>query len=288
MARYIRYTEDKICQLEKEGRGKGEQEEYIPWIKVGEISSEGRSHRIAGLIVNRTYHFLSDLEMYYYYSVSWENDITDIREQYPLNRADTLRIAEKLAYEHPKYTDTKVMTVMTTDLLLTVRTDAGQKLVACAVKPSSKITRTEENRRTLEKLCIEKEYWYERSVKWNLVTEESIDIKRAKNIMFLLGKWNNPLQHKISHENTTILTNRLIDEISKQSGNTIANICRIVDQDMDMVPGDALAWMHYLVAHKIFPVNVDNYSSKMKAANTVNIDELILRRQSVYEDIAIS
>ena len=89
MSRCIVYTENKILKLAEQGRGKGEQEEYQPWIKVGEIPSIGRGHRIPRIQINRIHHFLSDLEMYYFYQVSWMDDVVDIREQYPLPRAET-------------------------------------------------------------------------------------------------------------------------------------------------------------------------------------------------------
>lgn len=285
MSRYIVYTDDKISKLEKQGRGKGEQDEYQPWIKVGEVPSKGRSHRIPGIRDIRIHHFLSDLEMYYFYQLSWIDAVIDIREQYPLPRAETLIIANELNYSHPKYTDTKVMTVMTTDLLLTVKTETGQELIACAVKPANEVIRTEGNRRTLEKLCIEKTYWEKNGVIWNLVTEESFNMPRIKIIMFLLGKRNNPLFNKITYEKMGILTNMLADEIINQPNTPIKYICRKVDYDMYLESGDTLAWMHYMAANKIFPINLDYYNAQTTAEIAVDINTLRIRRQFLYENI---
>lgn len=67
----IKYTKDKIDQLICEGRGQGEGKDYLPWLQVGDFSSQGRSHRISGIKTNRIHHFFSDLEQQYYYILMW-------------------------------------------------------------------------------------------------------------------------------------------------------------------------------------------------------------------------
>lgn len=58
----IIWTDNKINQFIKEGRGQGEGSNYIPWLKVGDFSSLGRSHRIRDTKSGRIHHFFSDLE----------------------------------------------------------------------------------------------------------------------------------------------------------------------------------------------------------------------------------
>ena len=38
------WTEEKIAKFNKEERGSGELNHYIPWIKTNEIPSKGRVH----------------------------------------------------------------------------------------------------------------------------------------------------------------------------------------------------------------------------------------------------
>lgn len=42
----IVWTENKVNNFIRQGRGQGEGAQYVPWIKVGDFSSLGRSHRI--------------------------------------------------------------------------------------------------------------------------------------------------------------------------------------------------------------------------------------------------
>jgi hypothetical protein len=99
----IKYTEEKIEQMIRDGRGQGEGKDYLPWLQVGDFSSQGRSHRVNGIKINRIHHFFSDLEQQYYYILMWQDDVIDIREQFPLLPVShTESIAEELGVKHPQ------------------------------------------------------------------------------------------------------------------------------------------------------------------------------------------
>lgn len=85
----------------KEGRGQGELADYKPWIKISDISSSGRSHRVFGHKTKRTHHLLSDLELATFLFLKWSPTVLDIREQFPLNYDTTLKIAEDKQIKHP-------------------------------------------------------------------------------------------------------------------------------------------------------------------------------------------
>ena len=90
-------TEEKIQALVRAGRGQGEGAEYIPWLQIGDFSSQGRSHRIQDHENGRIHHLFSDLEADYYHILAWADTVVDIREQYPLLPvAETERIADTL------------------------------------------------------------------------------------------------------------------------------------------------------------------------------------------------
>jgi hypothetical protein len=109
------WTEEKIKKYQKEGRGQGEGKNYLPWLSIQNVPSNGRVHRIMGSKSNRIHHLLSDLERDYFYLLEWAEGVLDIREQYPLNREVTLSIADELQIRHPKDNVTQTPIVMTTD-----------------------------------------------------------------------------------------------------------------------------------------------------------------------------
>lgn len=59
----------------------------------------------------------------FYYLLRWDDNVLDIREQFPLNLKDTLKISEDLHVRHPKNKSTR----MTSDFLVDY-TDGSQKV----------------------------------------------------------------------------------------------------------------------------------------------------------------
>ena len=113
-------SEDKINRYIKEGRGSGTKENYKPWIKIQDVSSKGRSNRIKGIKTNRIHHFLSDLETKCFYILEWDDNVVDIREQYPLiDRETAMKIANEKNIRYPIDYKTRTPVVMTTDFLVT-------------------------------------------------------------------------------------------------------------------------------------------------------------------------
>lgn len=166
-------TEEDIQNRYRAGRGQGAGIAYTPWIYTYEFPSKGRRHRSLGHKVERLYHLMSDVEFSHFVYFDRLNSVIDNREQFPLNRDDTIRIADKLGFRHPKYPGTKVDAVMTTDFLLTLNTPSGQKLRAFSTKHSSDLL-VQKKKRLLEKLKIEQCYWNERGAEWYASTERAL------------------------------------------------------------------------------------------------------------------
>ena len=103
MAKRNRITTAKTIEKRlAEGRGQGRGVNYIPYLKVHDVSSNGISSRISGWTTLRTHHLLSKIETATFYVFDWAERIKDIREQYPLLPIDeTLAIAESLCIRHP-------------------------------------------------------------------------------------------------------------------------------------------------------------------------------------------
>ena len=69
-----------VEKLIKEGRGLGIGSEYIPWLKIQDVASLGRSTRLKGIKTGRQHEFLSDMERNYFYILEFSNCVKDIRE----------------------------------------------------------------------------------------------------------------------------------------------------------------------------------------------------------------
>lgn len=164
--RRYRNTEKRIAKLRNEGRGSGHGATYVPWIKIHDFSSHGRVHRCISAKSGREVHLLSDGESDLFLQLDASPVVTDIREQFPLDRFETIRVAEDLDVRHPAADG--VDTVMTTDFFVSLRGGASR---AIAVKSAADLNK----RRVREKLDIERVYWERKGTPWHLYVPPKID-----------------------------------------------------------------------------------------------------------------
>ena len=112
----------------------------------------------------------------------------DIREQYPLiDRALCMDIAEDNDIKYPIDNKTRTPIVMTTDFMITkITKDKTEEHVARTVKYLDAL----ENKRTLEKLFIEKHYYNIKNIDWGIVTEDIIPNELVSNIKWAHKAYN--------------------------------------------------------------------------------------------------
>lgn len=240
----------------KEGRGKGEGENYLPWLKVREVPSSGRSHRIYGLKHNRVYHFMSDLEYYYALNLHWQESVTQIREQYPLLPILlTKYIAQKEGIRHPQFKGKYI--VMTTDFLIDVHTNEKTKGVVRSVKYSQDIENISKNRRTLEKLYLERLFfkYHDSNIDWAVVTEKEINIIRAKNIDFFYQDryWVNRSNVQLDLLRSMIFN--FFNVLSANNKDIVASI-KIFSELCNFESVQAIPFIKYLIANKMLKIEM--------------------------------
>lgn len=182
MGKYkYRLNDRHIAKRLAEGRGAGEGEAYKPFLKTRDVPSLGRRARILGRTTGRVHHLLSDLEARAFYEVDWDDAVVDIREQYPLPREVTQRIAEGLGFRHPRAPGTDVDSVITTDLLVTREEPAGRTLIPINVKYEADLASV----RTTQKIEIERKYWALQGLQLETWTDERLPKERAETLAWL-------------------------------------------------------------------------------------------------------
>ncbi len=169
----------------KAGRGQGRKSEYQPWLKISDVKSMAIRTRIYSIRFGRHVHVMSNGERLAFLQLEWDQRVTEIREQYPLDPKRTTVIAEKLKFLHPGYT--KGGTVMTTDFLVTRYIDDIQ-YSAYQVKQCRKDVYG--NLRTVAKLKIEECYWNELGIPWCVVYSEDFNLVFCRNLDFLFAYRN--------------------------------------------------------------------------------------------------
>lgn len=247
------------------GRGQGTGPSYQPWLRVGEFSSNGTSHRITYFKQNRVCHFFSSLEAKVFYQFEWADKIIDINEQYPLLPIeDTIRLAEQMGISYPTQYNKKRKTcqpvVMTTDFLVTFMEENGttyQK--AYSVKMSQDLDQP----RMMEKQKLEAAYWKERGTPFSIITERELDGVKVGNLEFLYGYR--------SYEPGDCLLEDWISLLLECSNRTLNEVVGLLDVQHGLPKGTALKQFFTLAANKWIPIQLD--SGILRA--TRRIEELV-------------
>ncbi len=239
---------DRFC---KEGRGQGVLQDYKPWLTVRDVPSHGKSSRDKGWKTGRTHHFLSTLELLYYLTLEWSLIVTDIREQFPLLPIDnTLAIADSLDIKHPTHPKTKEPTVLTTDFYISLRDESGPFEHARTVKYASDLS----NRRTLEKLEIERRYWEARGIDWGIVTEHEIPDALAKNVDFLHDAWHLP---KRIPESSISPVAKLLTHLVAEHHLPLNELTTMSDRQLGLKGGTSLKVAYYLLATRQWCIDLN-------------------------------
>lgn len=247
------FDEAKIARFHKEGRGLGAGKEYKPWLTIQDVPSLGRSSRLPGATTGRLHHLLSDVESSAFLLFDWEEAVTDIREQYPLDRDETRRIAAEMGVPHPKDRKSGAELVMTTDLLVDMTRQGTSVLLPRAVKPASELG----DRRTLEKLEIERRYWNGKGADWGLITEREYLKQRVENLRWMaemrsLAELEAPYPHYWDDR-----CQRLLAVLKVAQGMAIDTVFSQLETEHGFGSGEALTALRHLLAIKRIGINLD-------------------------------
>ncbi len=227
--------------------------EYRPWLNIQDVPSKGLSTRIRGWKTERVHHFLSMLELLYFYVLEWSQDVVDIREQFPLlPLEETLAIAESCGIRHPTDPKTKYPIVMTTDFVNTVRRAATDFDEPRTVKYKSDLLTP----RTLEKLEIERRYWKTRKITLKIVTEDSIPVVLSKNIEWLHSY--RQLSNFIDLDEFAFAqtSSAIMDALRRQPSAPLRDIMLRVDDRLGLEAGISMSIVRYLLANRRLRINM--------------------------------
>jgi hypothetical protein len=176
-------TEKIIAQWVAEGRGKGDGPNYLPWLTVFDFTSLGRIERTYSEKFGRTIHLMADVESNTFYALEWMERVTDLKEEYPLDRDITQEIAKALNIRHPYYPRTHVPMVMTVDFLVTEKNNGKTSYVGYDCK------RTEyaEDACAIGYLQIVRTYLAGMDIPHRLVFHSKLPTQKIKSIQWIRG-----------------------------------------------------------------------------------------------------
>ena len=245
-------TSKSIAKRIKEGRGIGRLGNYKPWLHIQDVPSLGLSSRIKGWKTQRVHHFLSGLELLYFYILDWSINVIDIREQYPLLPCEeTIAIARSCGIRYPVHPRTRYPIVMTTDFVNTVRYGHSVFDEPRTVKYKTDLL----HQRTLEKLEIERRYWAARKKTLKIITEDSISKPVAKNVEWFHSCLQLQNLYGLDALTLSLLCSIVINALREQTA-PLRDITIHLDDHLGLEPGTSLLIVRHLLANRCLHVDM--------------------------------
>lgn len=194
----------------REGRGRGAGPSYQPWIKIRDLNSTGTASSFPDWKHGRMIQLLSQGELWWYLLLRWNDSVSDIREQYPLDIDITTSIARELGFR-PAQNGRKRMT---TDFLVTM-TDGSYKAFSVKADRAS----VKSSRRMLELQAIESMYWKQYDIPWKILYKEDLNAMEVRNIRDVVSYYSKDevhdsfslIRHLIAHKLITVDMTQEID-----------------------------------------------------------------------------
>ena len=232
----------------REGRGCGSGSGYMPWIRVQDFASRGVVSRVKSRTTGRVHHLMSNNELAFFYILDWSDEVTDIREQYPLLDLEiAVRIAAQAGIRYPVDNISGYPYVLTCDFMVT--TNTGIK--ARTIKTSAELN----NLRVLEKLEIERRYWLAKGIDWKIVTENEIPYQKSRNIEWIYtafcGSMTDVSTYELKQAQSLMLQLLMNNEYS------VIEASRIVENEFCLAVGIGLQLFKQLILNKTITVNLN-------------------------------
>ncbi|MCM3390604.1 TnsA endonuclease C-terminal domain-containing protein [Ureibacillus chungkukjangi] len=256
------WTDSTIKRFLKENRGQGEGATYKAWLQVQDIASQGRSTRIYSHKSQRVIHLLSDLQLYYFYLLEFDNQVKTVKEQYPLLDfyEQNIQLDEKLSGKLFN-SKTNVPHVLTVTYLVTRGNENNVPyLEARVIKNSSEL----EKKATIDRLELMRRYFEKKDIDFGIVTEKEIDKLFARNIGWVLTAYDITDYPEIVG-NFVYLKEDIL-ELLKSKNYTFYHIFSRLEKSYQLQDGMGLILFKHLLATK--QIRMDMYK-KIELTNKI-------------------
>lgn len=242
------FFEARRLRWMKEGRGQGTGAEYQPWLQTRNVKSSGRKSRLRGIICDRVMHVMSDLERNAVIYFETQLNVTDIREQVPLDRDVTRKIAEAMGVTHPADPWTGEDIVMTTDLVVDFVNSLGKQVSrAFSVKEAKDLI----NSRTVVKLEIERRYWERYGIQCGLLLDSTLRRTKYLNAVLWARAWFYlPEDKRVSQAKWQRRIAIVVEILAAGKSGALGDVVQFAEASGEFATGDVLATLKHLIARK--------------------------------------
>lgn len=249
------HTEAGIARFHAAGRGTGEGKDYLSWMFVPEFSSRGLRFMIFSAKLGRVIHIFSLLELFVFLYAESHERFVQIKENYPMVRSRTQRIARQQRPEitHPEVDG--VPQVMTTDLYIIEEVSPGvYRHLAWSTKYEDELRLN----RPVQKLQIEQIYYEgaeaEIPAAYTIMTEEKLPMEMIHNLRFVRGTTRPGAMMEYSPDQIDRVAEFMRPRLADLALNRLSHEC---DKALGFGRGlSSLRVARYLIATRRWPVDM--------------------------------
>ncbi|WP_430789084.1 TnsA endonuclease C-terminal domain-containing protein [Virgibacillus flavescens] len=240
------WKDSTIKRFLKEGRGQGEGQEYKSWLQVQDIASQGRSSRTFGFTSQRVHHLLSDLQLYYFYLLEFDDQVIDIREQFPLLDFHEMNVPVDQELEKKLFNSkTNVPHVFIVPFMVTrIDQDGNPFYEARVIKSSTELAK----KTTISRLELLRRYFEQKQIDFGIVTEKEINKQLARNTGWVLTAYDIQDYPELIG-NLAFLKKDLKDYLTNPI-ETFQSIIQRIEKSYQLDEGLGLILLKHLVATK--------------------------------------
>lgn len=247
------FDEARVQRFLNEGRGQGTGPSYAPWLQIQDVPSLGRSHRPYGVKCRRVHHLLSDGEWKCFLRFESDFAVVDIREQFPMDRLETYRIARELGLRHPRTLDGTPY-VMTLDFLVTVADAHGLRLVPYTFKYDPDTLTPREQ----ELMAITRAFWEAHELELQVIDQDFFDEPFTINYDSVRAYTDIDQLEFHAHTDVAGIADALLAEVSMGSDETLLRVCRWVAGVTGTTPQVVYQVAMHLVAQGLLRVDLSS------------------------------
>lgn len=254
-----KWTEDRIERWIAEGRGKGAGPRYKPWLTVHDVPSQGRRHRPFSQKFGRELQLFSDVEFGVFLLAEHSLRVLEAEEQRPIDRGLSRDVASVLGIRHPHYPGTRVPTVMTVDLLVTLNRGATRFQVGVDAKTKDQL----DDPRVLEKLQLTKLCLAEEGHGHLVVCDSHLPKQLINNLIWIRSALPHKAEDLPYPDYLEEAAGRLLKHLPSQlcTSKRLRDVCEEFDGLIGWMPDTALRAARFLLhTHRL---HVDLYQSNL-------------------------
>ncbi len=267
--RRYQFDEAKTQRYLAQGRGTGDGINYRSWLKVNDVPSMGRSHRLFGIKTHRVHHLLSDGEHRSCLHFESDGTVIDIREGFPLDRHQTSIVARDLGYEHPATTDGTPLE-LTLDFLITRLGATALELEPYYFKPDPGLL----SKRDWQLFAIAAECTRRNGLTLKFIDATFFNPNLVKNYDAIRSFYDVSNLEGYDSASVRRLASAILSRIADCSDETLASMCRSVGDLAQVSANKVFGVTKHLFANALLAADLSQYSD----LTLLPLNRIVMRR----------